>query len=141
MSLFRRSFLESIGARFSPGFIHEDELYSALVYFNASRVEGIDRFFYHRRVHPGSTMTTSFSKKNLAGYMNVLDNLPSIVSDIPGCLEAKKLLDRNLCLCLMHNGWVLERTDRLRIVSAILKRPWAFQFKPFSILLLKRYFR
>ena len=141
MGLYRRSFLERTGVRFPEGFIHEDELYSAVCYFNASRVEPLDRVFYHRRCHAGSTMTTTFSRRNLDGYMNVLKGLPAAVSDLPMCGDAKRKLDLNICICLMHNGWSLDFRSRSRIVLAILRRPWTFRPKPFAILLFKKFLR
>lgn len=142
MSLFRKSFLDSNGIRFMPGIIHEDELFSALVYFNARRIEGIPTDFYLRRIRNDSTMTSAFSKRNVDGYLTVIRETDRYVAQkAPYAGNANRLLVKSIMLALMQNGYLLGAKDKLRILAALAAHPYSFRFKPFCILLFKRFKR
>ena len=137
MSLFRTAFLQRIGARFYPGIIHEDELFSALVYFRAERIEAIDAEFYNRRVRGESTMTKRFSRRNVDGYLTVIREAAAYV-DGSETRQAYRLLVQSILLSLMHNGWCLPAKEKRRIIACLLRHPYAFRLRPFAILLLKK---
>lgn len=139
MSMFRRTFLTKNCIRFREGIIHEDELFSAIAYFNAEKVEGIDREFYHRRVHDDSTMTRTFSKKNVDGYLTVTHDMRRFTRNNKDCQSAVHYLTNAIMLTLMQNGWVLPFSQKLRIAGTVLFRyPRSFRFRPFMTLLFKR---
>jgi len=139
MSLFRKSFLDRISARFKVGIIHEDELFSALVYFNAKRVEGVEAEFYHRRVRGESTMTKRFTKRNVDGYLAVVDEGEKYARPLkPLADRAYKMLVDSVMTALMHNGYSLPAAEKARIVRKLAKHPYCFKFKPFCILLFKK---
>lgn len=138
MSLFRRTFLMKNALRFKDGIIHEDELFSALAYFNADRVKGLPREFYHRRIHDDSTMTRVFSKKNVEGYLTVAKDVRR-EGRRPECLTVRRNLISNYMLSLMHNGGKLDFWTKCRIAFAILcKYPYSFKLRPFISFLFKK---
>lgn len=138
MSLFRRTFLMKNAIRFKDGIIHEDELFSALAYFNADRVKGLSREFYHRRIHDDSTMTRVFSKKNVDGYLAVAKDVQR-EGRRPECWTVRKKLVSSYMLSLMHNGGKLDFKTKCRIAFEILfKYPYAFKLKPFTSFLFKK---
>lgn len=71
----RRELIERINLRFLPGIIHEDELFSPILYLAADRIGYTPQVFFHRRIRANSTMTNNFSERNLKGYFSVIDNL------------------------------------------------------------------
>lgn len=71
----KRDFLVNLNLEFYPGIIHEDELFTPILYLNANRVLFIPKILFHRRVRENSTMTKGFSQKNLKGYYTVIDEL------------------------------------------------------------------
>lgn len=75
LNLIRLDFLNDIRLRFYPGIIHEDELFSAILYMQASRVSFLPEIYYKRRIRENSTMTNVFTMKNVVGYLTVLENI------------------------------------------------------------------
>lgn len=141
MCLFRLEFLKKHGLRFPTGILHEDEAFAAAAYINASRVAGIPEEFYHRRVRGNSVMTTTFSPRNVQGYLTTLELVaPLAVSGEK--TRAVKMLSRSFVMSLMHNSWNLPLKLRLKIAWVILARhSYAFSLRPFLSLLFKKYFR
>lgn len=68
LRMVRRSLLEDAGLRFAEGFLHEDELFTPLVYAHAHRAVYLDEELYLRRLRAGSIMTSSKSLHNLRSY-------------------------------------------------------------------------
>lgn len=75
LSFIRRSFLDEHALRFFPHILHEDQLFTALLYLQAHRVGLIKQPFFHRRMRVGSIMTSLFAWKNMTGYITVTDEL------------------------------------------------------------------
>lgn len=76
--MVRREFLNEHNVRFHEGIIHEDELFTPLIYLNAKRMGYIQEKFYHRRFRCNSTMTNKFSWRNVNGYLTVSAELEAI---------------------------------------------------------------
>ncbi len=75
LNLINRHFLEKNLLRFYPHILHEDQLFSCLMYIHAERVGFIPRSFFHRRLHFDSIMTSHFAWKNMKSYFIVADEL------------------------------------------------------------------
>jgi hypothetical protein len=75
MSFIRLNYLQRINLNFYPGIIHEDELFSAILYIEAERVGRISENYFKRRIRGNSTMTKQFSWKNIEGYFMVYSQL------------------------------------------------------------------
>lgn len=71
LNLVRKHFLEDNHLLFHPGIVHEDQLFTALLYLQAERVACINQSFFLRRIREDSTMTRKFSLRNLEGYLTV----------------------------------------------------------------------
>lgn len=73
--LIRKEYIDKIGISFYPGIIHEDELYSVLLYIQAERVGCIKDCFVYHRVRAASTMGKRYSIHNVYCYFTVIDEL------------------------------------------------------------------
>lgn len=68
IQIVRRQFILDNDIRFYEGIIHEDNLFSFKVIFNAERAFCINGVYFHRRVREDSVMTVAKNYKNLFGY-------------------------------------------------------------------------
>ncbi len=66
----KREFLERKKLKFR-GQLMEDELYTFKLFMSNPKVFVLDDFFYHRRVHPSSTITSKKTEKHFFGYYNL----------------------------------------------------------------------
>ncbi|MDD2425860.1 MAG: glycosyltransferase [Bacteroidales bacterium] len=71
----KRELLKKNNLTFYPGIIHEDELFSTLLFISAHRVSYIPEVLFYRSVRGGSTMTGNFSMRNINGYFTVIKEL------------------------------------------------------------------
>lgn len=69
LQLIRRDYLEKYSIRFSPGIIHEDNIFSLEVILRANRVRKLSKILYSRRVREGSTMTSAKHARSVRGYI------------------------------------------------------------------------
>lgn len=75
LNFIRTSYWQEHRLRFYPGIIHEDELFTFLLYFHAKRVGYLPRTFTGRRLREGSIMMQKFSRKNTDGYLTVFGEI------------------------------------------------------------------
>lgn len=68
-------FLRQQQLLFYPGILHEDQLFTFMLYLKAARIAYIQRSFFHRRVRTGSIMTTTFSQRNMHAYFTIAREL------------------------------------------------------------------
>ena len=73
--LVNRTYLEHIRLLFYPGIIHEDELFTVLLFIQAGRVGCIKQTLVQHRVRNNSTMTRKYSIRNVRCYLTVMDEL------------------------------------------------------------------
>ena len=71
LNVIRTAFLEERQLLFYPDIVHEDQLFTTLLYLQTRRTSCIQRSFFHRRIRKNSIMTCDFSLKNLKGYLTV----------------------------------------------------------------------
>lgn len=74
------SHLENLKLHFYPGIIHEDELFTTLLYLQSSRVGCLKQDLVKHRVRHNSTMTTRYSLRNVRCYLTVIDELFAFAS-------------------------------------------------------------
>lgn len=139
LNLIRRSLLEDAGLRFFAGIIHEDELFTAILYFEARRVGRIDREFFRRRVRGCSTMTTAFSMRNVEGYMTVFRELRRYAHGRDR--QTRRLVRRLTAYMLdpvLRNAWALPCGERWRLaVEALWSYPRSVRPGSLGVLLFK----
>lgn len=71
----RTSYLKKINLHFYPGILHEDELFTLLLFIQADRISFINKPYFKRRIRSNSIMGVPFSKRNLEGYFTVFSEL------------------------------------------------------------------
>ena len=116
----RLSFLQKNAIRFYPHIIHEDELYTALLYLNATRVKYIQRTFFKRRVRKNSITTRPFSMKNIQGYFTVANELKNYTYSQT---EVREIIHNHLSKMLnaaIRNAFKLPAKQRLYIAKCAL---------------------
>lgn len=75
LSFIRTNYFKSSQLSFYPDIIHEDQLFTCLLYLKAKRVMSIHQSFFKRRFREDSTMTRKFAWRNMQGYLTVSDEL------------------------------------------------------------------
>lgn len=75
LNFINHNFLREQKLRFFPGIIHEDQLFTVILYLRASRTAQICQPFYKRRLREESIMTKKFSWQNVEGYLTVANEL------------------------------------------------------------------
>ena len=124
MCFINTVYLASIPLRFHPGIIHEDELFTMLLYANAERVAYIPRSFFHRRIRQASTMTQRISWRNVEGYMTVFQQLQIYVSDKK---EARftKIVRKHLIVTLnafVYNAHTMTVNNKIKFMKTCLQK-------------------
>ena len=120
LSFSSSSFLKKNNIRFYPHIIHEDELYTALLYLNATRVKYIQRTFFKRRVRKNSITTRPFSMKNIQGYFTVANELKNYTYLQA---EVREIIHNHLSKMLnaaIRNAFRLPAKQRLYIAKCAL---------------------
>lgn len=121
LNIIKREFLISHNLIFKPGILHEDQLFTVMLYLNASKVGFIKEAFFKRRVRNNSIMTNRFAWKNMHGYLTVTTGLLQYASKHP---EYKKLIDLFLSQMLDAAVWqahVLPLSQRIRLFFLCVK--------------------
>ncbi len=80
LMLISRKHLKNLQLKFYPGIIHEDELFTTLLYMQSDRIGCLKQSFFKRRVRPQSTITGRYSIRNVRCYLTVIDELFSFAS-------------------------------------------------------------
>lgn len=120
LSFSSSSFLKKNNIRFYPHIIHEDELYTALLYLNATRVKYIQRTFFKRRVRKNSITTRPFSMKNIQGYFTVANELKNYTYSQAAVREIIHNHLSKMLNAAIRNAFKLPAKQRLYIVKCAL---------------------
>lgn len=128
--LVRRGLLEENKICFPEGIIHEDELYTLLIYIHAKRVTQIPKKLYRRRVREDSIMTTPVSGKNVLGYFGCALGLLEYVFRGPYAPETEEeiwLFFRHLINCTRHTYRDISEDQRKKISFSAQRDAALFQ--------------
>lgn len=113
--LVSRKYLEQIHLRFYPGIIHEDELFSVLLFVQSERIGCLKSSLVKHRVRRNSTMTKRYSLWNVDCYLTVIDQLFCYAD----ChLEVLPLIERYASYTLnavFQTAFVLPLGDKCRV--------------------------
>ncbi|KKB48864.1 hypothetical protein HMPREF1535_04093 [Parabacteroides goldsteinii DSM 19448 = WAL 12034] len=121
LNLINTKFLKEINLLFLPGIIHEDQLFSTLLYLQANRVMCIHKNFFKRRFRSDSIMTRKFSLKNIDSYFIITDRLFTYASEHT---ETRYIVDKHLSKMLNAAVWLSYKMpfkDRLYIARRCIK--------------------
>lgn len=140
LNLIRREYLCKLSLRFHPGILHEDQLFSTLLYLQAQRVSFLRRTFFHRRVRKESIMTSRFAWRNMEGYLTVAREL--IRFGTSQTETVRQTIDQMLSQMLNAAVWqahVLPLNERMKLLNICLKHYRRYVSKrTLATLLLKR---
>jgi len=138
LNLIKQSFLQRIELNFYPGIIHEDELFTGILYLKAQRVGCIPKAYFKRRVRSGSIMTGEYTYRSINGYLSVISQLTEQTKDekekniqvIAGKL-IRYILDPSV-----YNAGQLSLKERIMVFSICLHKAYFKYVSPKSILVL-----
>lgn len=114
--LVRKEFLLQTGISFYEGIIHEDELFTTLLFIKCDSVCCIKKNFVQHRIRNNSTMGKTFSARNMDCYLTVMDELRRF-GDLP-------IINRYMRFTLpivFYRGHILPFRDKLRIFWRAVK--------------------
>ena len=138
LTFISKKYLDSINLFFYPRIIHEDELFALILYLKAKRIGLINKIYFHRRVRPNSTMTTTFGSKNVIGYLTVCRELRNylVLHDITS-LE-KRIIKCRISILISS---ILYRLSSLplseqKTFNKIIKKEFYTFFNPRMIITL-----
>lgn len=103
LSFIRSEFLVRVKLSFLDGIIHEDQLFTSLLYLQGTRISCIHKDFFKRRLRENSTMTRQFSMRNMECYFIVSDHLLSFASTHK---ENQSTIDKYLFKMLNAAVWL-----------------------------------
>ena len=75
MFFVRKDFLNMNSLDFEIGLLHEDELFSVLLYLNSQRISYLPQRFFLRRIRAHSIMTSTFTTRNIKAYFTIANRL------------------------------------------------------------------
>lgn len=110
-----REFLKCSNISFHPNILHEDNLFSFMVFANAKRVVHINKKLFVRRVRTDSTMTKPTTAKNFFGYASCLHeinkhiDLTSVNDTVARYAQRIISLLIDNCLTLIKNQEILKQ--------------------------------
>lgn len=73
--LINHNYMNSIGLKFYPGIIHEDELFTTILTLSSNSIYCLKRSFVNHRVRSSSIMGQRYTKRNINCYLTVADEL------------------------------------------------------------------
>lgn len=143
LSFIRTDYFNRINLSFYPGIIHEDQLFTVLLYLQAQRVMCIHQAYFLRRFRSDSTMTRKYAWRNMIGYITVTRELIKYQKDkdinVKGCLDRFLEQMMNAAIRLAYS---LPLNERLRICTISLREFRRYiNTKTYLILLFKSVFR
>lgn len=138
LSFVRSDFLRQYQIRFYPHILHEDELYTVLLYLNATRVNYIKQAFFKRRIRENSIVTNKFSMKNIQGYFTVADELEYHAAQCPQTRSTIHFHLSQMLNAAIRNSYTLPFKDRIKITRQYLYKYHRYiSGKTIGILLFK----
>lgn len=142
LNFINKDYLKQINNLFLPGIIHEDQLFTSILYLEAKRVMCLHKSFFKRRIRPNSIMTQQFSLKNINSYFIISDHL-IVYAD--NHLPIKNIIDEYLFQMLNAVAWLsyqLPWNDRLYVANQYVKKYRQYvSLKNLLILLFKRFIK
>lgn len=116
-----RSHLEILKLRFYPGIIHEDELFTTLLYLQSSRIGCLKQNLVRHRVRNNSTMTTRYSIRNVQCYLTVIKELFAFAHN-HDCTELIRMYARYTLNPVFETAKVLPYKEKAKALNMCIKR-------------------
>lgn len=119
--LVRREYLDRIRLRFYPGIIHEDELFSVLMFIQSQRIGCLKRNLVQHRVRGNSTMTRRYSLRNVDCYLTVVNELFNYALHHSETLSLIKKYASYTLSAVFRTAFMLPLADKRRMYLRCLK--------------------
>lgn len=139
LHMIRTDYLRSISLKFYPGILHEDHLFTFLLYLQAGKVCYIPEDYFHRRVRQHSIMTSPVSMRNIDGCLTVCKELTRYARLHPRLpISSRTLIQReiaSLVNIIASTSMPLSFGNRMKILQKLLN-DYSGKLTVASILLL-----
>lgn len=139
LNMIRTGYLHSTGLKFYPDILHEDHLFTFLLFLQADKVCYIPEDYFHRRMRRQSIMTTPVSMRNVDGCLTVCRELTNYAQRHPELPEFhRSLLQREITSLVNIIASISIRLPfgtRMKILRRLLS-DYFVKLTPASILLL-----
>ena len=109
---------------FYPEIVHEDQLFTTLLYLQSTKAACIKRTFFHRRMRKDSTMTSKFAMRNIKGYLVVTEEILSFRRQTAED-KNKEIIDLYLSQMLDAAMWQahsLKLPERIKLARLCLQK-------------------
>lgn len=124
LHMIRTDYLRSINLKFYPGILHEDHLFTFLLYLQADKVCYIPEDYFYRRVRQHSIMTSPVSMRNIDGCLTVCKELTHYVQLHPQLSTSGKTLIHleiaSLVNIIASTSMPLPFSNRMKILQRLL---------------------
>ena len=141
LNFISREYLQKIKLNFYPNILHEDQLFTFLLYADAKRVGYIDKTFFHRRVRSDSIMTRNFTMKNMNGYFTVSAQLSQRKKLMAQEREIIELFLSQILNAAVWNAHKMPLKDRLKtFFLSFYRYRKVVSCRTLAVLLFKKYF-
>ncbi|MGL5965216.1 MAG: glycosyltransferase [Fusobacteriaceae bacterium] len=117
LNFINLNFLKEIKLEFYPGILHEDELFTFLLFIFSKKTSYINRKFFQRRVRPNSIMTNQKGEKNMIGYLTIIREFKKIRLIEKNELK-RNLLNRRIQNILGNYISLLELLDKKTVQNS-----------------------
>lgn len=92
---YRSDFLKSRMISFEEGILHEDELFSFIVYLKSERSEYLDKVLFYRRLREESIMTVPKTVEHCRGYFVCYVEICKFAGTYKGPAREKAVINKN----------------------------------------------
>jgi glycosyltransferase involved in cell wall biosynthesis len=123
LSFINRKFLIDKNIGFITGLLHEDQIFTSMLYLNAQKVGYIPKAFFKRRLREESIMTKKYSIKNIETYFVVAEYL--LVFSQNKNEQIRNIIDKNIAYSLnpaIYMANSLPRKQRLWVFKECWKK-------------------
>lgn len=123
LNFINLSYLKRIQLCFYPNLLHEDELFTFILFLEASRVSFLPHSYFKRRFRQDSITTRKFSRANLQGYFEVARQL-IIFQKKSNNVEVKGLINRRLkeiFYGVLYNTRFMKLADRNYVLKTCIQ--------------------
>jgi len=139
LSFIRTDYFNRINLSFYPGIIHEDQLFTVMLYLQAQRVMCIHQAYFLRRFRSDSTMTRKYAWRNIIGYFTVTRELIKFQKDVN--IVTKGVIDCFLAQMLnaaIRQAYLFSFKERIEIIMICIREFFKYiRPKTYLILLFK----
>ncbi|MCQ9628389.1 glycosyltransferase [Cetobacterium somerae] len=110
LNFINKKYLDTLKLKFYPKIIHEDELFTYILYLNAKNIKYLNEKFFKRRIRENSIMTNEKTERNIVGYLTVAKEFEELIKKEKD-LEKKQLLSERNQVVIGSAISVLEFLD------------------------------